>query len=133
MAKITKVSKYGFQVDNIDKWHNYDKYKIKPEQMAEQSDIGKEIAYELNDKGFVVKLGAVKGEVPAGEEGFKIPEKIANMHEETGSKGTKHDAKTLDIHRQVAVKTAFEYAGNQGLDIDVAFNISKQIEDYLNE
>lgn len=132
-GKISKVSQYGFQINNVDEWHNYDKYKVKPEQKAEQSDVGTMVAFEKNDKGYVISLGAVKGEVPKGEEGYKTPAIPANN---SSSVNTKHDAKTLDIHRQVAVKTAFEYAGNFGKAEEgekYAFELAKRIEDYLNE
>jgi len=52
MKKVTRVSKYGFQVDDKDKWLNWDKsIKDKPEVK-----IGDAIEYIPNEKGYIIEV-----------------------------------------------------------------------------
>ena len=62
--KLTRISKYGFQVDNKDVWYNYDKSfssRLKLEH------IGKEIGFRENKQGAVVQIVLPKQETTKKE------------------------------------------------------------------
>jgi len=122
-GKIVKVSLYGFQLDNQDKWYNYDKKGFKGLKVTEE-DKGKEAILTLNPAGFVTKI-----EFKANESEIK-PSEVHNF-----------DNKSKDIHKQVSLKIAFGFVqidAHTPSDViqekeSYCFELAKKIERYLNE
>ena len=57
--KLTRISKYGFQVNNNPEWHNYDE-KIPEDKRLSRNDMGKNIEYRKNSAGKVVQTVILK-------------------------------------------------------------------------
>ena len=120
-GKITTVSKTGgIQLDNNEKWYN-------PASIArihfDKQDVGKEVILILTDKGYYKDYMAQSVENEA-----KV-----NAEQLNKAVGTKLDAKSLDIHRQVALKCAVEYAQNVAVrDTNKITEVAGVFEEWLN-
>jgi len=125
-GKITKISPYGFQMDNQDKWYNYDKKGFKGLKVTEE-DKGKEVVLTLNPAGFVTNI----------EFGTKLTSEDAIKPSEVN----KFDNRAKDIHKQVSLKIAFGFVqidAHTPLDViqekeSYCFELARKIERFLNE
>jgi len=58
---LTRISKYGFQVDNLPVWHNYLKSLDESKRFSKE-DMGKEIDFRKDKEGRVVQIIILKKE-----------------------------------------------------------------------
>ena len=123
---LTRISPYGFQMDNQDKWYNYDKKGFKGLKVTEE-DKGKEVVLTLNPAGFVTNI--------------EFSTKLTIENAIKPSEVNKFDNRAKDIHKQVSLKIAFGFVqidAHTPLDViqekeSYCFELARKIERFLNE
>ena len=68
---LTRISPYGFQVDNKDDWHNYDK-NMSTEKRFHKGSLGKKIDFRKDKNGRVVQIFILKQSKPKLRESLLV-------------------------------------------------------------
>ena len=115
---IDYVSKFG-AIKHEGKWINPAKNsRIK----FTNEDIGKEVILTLDSEGKYVDYMS-EGQAEQREDLIK------KLNQEIG---TKFDSKSLDIHRQVALKCAVDFLKDKGVSTHNLIETAEELEQWLN-
>ena len=110
-GKITRVSSFGgIQLDNKERWYNP---ATDCRMRFDTNDVGKEVDIFLNDD-------------------LKYTDKSTSFQKESVSKVTTFDSKSLDIHRQVALKCAVDYLKDKNVSTHNVLETAEELEKWLN-